>query len=160
MVHIHIICVGKLKEKFYIEAVQEYSKRLSGYCKLNLVELPEERLPDKPTQAQIDAALSKEGEAISNRIPKGAVVVALCVEGKQQSSEALARQLSTWMVGGNSQIVFLIGGSYGMTPTVKAKAQLKLSLSLMTLPHHLARVMLLEQVYRAFKIQEGSSYHK
>lgn len=160
MLSVHILCVGKLKEKFYLEGAAEYAKRLGGYCKLTITELAEERLPDNPSRAQIDAALEKEGAALLARLPKGGKVVALCVEGKTLSSEELARKLEDWTVGGMSQITFLIGGSYGMHPSVKARADLRLSMSPMTFPHHLARVMLLEQIYRAFKIQEGSSYHK
>ena len=160
MIDIKLICVGKLKEKFYADAVSEYTKRLGAYCKLTVLELPEERLPDKPSQAQIDAALEKEGERILSKIPNGAVIVPLCVEGQTLSSEALAERMAKWTVQGNSQFAFLIGGSFGMHPSVKAKANLRLSMSPMTFPHHLARVMVLEQIYRAFKINEGSSYHK
>lgn len=157
---VHIICVGKLKEKFYADAVAEYVKRLGAYCKLQLIELPEERLPADPSRAQIDAALEKEAQAVREKIPKGAAVIALCVEGTLLSSEKLAAKLEQWSAGGASNLVFLIGSSYGMHPSLKDMAQLKLSMSPMTFPHHLARVMLLEQVYRCFKIQEGSGYHK
>ena len=160
MTDIKVICVGKLKEKFYAAAADEYVKRLGAYCKISVLELPEEKLPDKPSQAQIDAALEKEAERILSKIPNGAVVVALCVEGGTLSSEELAAKLDKWMVQGKSQFVFLIGGSFGMHPSVKVKAALRLSMSPMTFPHHLARVMVLEQIYRAFKINEGSSYHK
>lgn len=160
MLNVQVICVGKLKEKFYTDAVAEYEKRLSGYCKLTITELPEEKLPDSPSQAQIDAALAKEGEAILQRLTKNAVTVAMCVEGRLFSSEDLAERISDWMLGGRSNLVLLIGGSNGLSPAVKDKAVLRLSMSPMTFPHHLARVMLLEQLYRAFKINEGSSYHK
>lgn len=160
MTDIRIICVGKLKEKFYSAAAEEYIKRLGGYCKLTVTELTEQRLGDRPSPAQIHAALSKEGEDILSRIPGGAVVIALCVEGTPLSSEELAQKLSGWTVQGRSQFVFLIGGSFGLHPKVKQRAELRLSMSPMTFPHHLARVMVLEQVYRAFKINEGSSYHK
>ena len=160
MLNVHILCVGKLKEKFYLEGAAEYAKRLGGYCRLTITELPEERLPDSPSRAQIDAALEKEGNALLARLPKGGKVVAMCVEGKTLSSEELARRLEDWTVSGMSQIAFLIGGSYGLHPSVKDRADLRLSMSPMTFPHHLARVMLLEQIYRAFKIQEGSAYHK
>lgn len=160
MLSVQILCVGKLKEKFYSDAAAEYVKRLSGYCKLTLTELAEERLPESPSQAQIDAALQREGESVLSRLPKGAMVAALCVEGRLVSSEDLAQQLSDWMLTGRSQITFVIGGSHGLSPAVKQRAGLRLSMSPMTFPHHLARVMLLEQVYRAFKILEGSNYHK
>ena len=160
MLTVNIICVGKLKEPFYLAAVEEYAKRLSRSCKLNLTELPEERLPEKPSQAQIDAALLKEAELIRAKLPKGGIVVAMCIEGKALSSEALARKFTEWTVGGASQLTFLIGSSFGMHPSVKAAADFRLSMSPMTFPHHLARVMLLEQIYRAFQINEGSRYHK
>ena len=159
-VTVHLICVGKLKERFYIDAAAEYAKRLSAYCQFRLTELPEERLPPNPSQAQIDAALEKEAQAVRGKLPKGGGLVALCVEGELLSSEALAAKLERWPAEGVSTLTFLIGSSYGMHPTLKAQAQLRLSMSPMTFPHHLARVMLLEQLYRCFKIQEGSGYHK
>lgn len=159
MLGVTVICVGKLKEKFYIQAVEEYAKRLSGYCRLNIVELPEERLPDSPSEAQIAAALAKEGERIWEKVPKGAVTVAMCVEGQMLSSEQLAVKMNRWAQQGPN-LVFLIGGSYGLSPAVKARAGIRLSMSPMTFPHHLARVMVLEQIYRGFKINEGSRYHK
>lgn len=160
MLSVYLVCVGKLKEKFYIDASAEYVKRLSAYCKLTLLELPEERLPQDPSRAQIDAALAKESETVIARLPKNAAVIALCVEGKTLSSEELAQRMEGWAGSGRSTLVFLIGGSYGMHPSLKARADLRLSISPMTFPHHLARVMLLEQIYRGFKIQEGSTYHK
>ena len=160
MLSVHLICVGKLKEKFYLEACAEYVKRLSGYCKLQVVELPEERLPQNPSQGQIDAALEKEADAIRAKLPPSDSLVALCVEGKLRSSEEVARLLADWSQNSAKHLVFLIGGSYGLHPSIKAQAWVKLSMSPMTFPHHLARVMLLEQIYRGFKINEGSSYHK
>ena len=160
MLSVYLICVGKLKEKFYQEACAEYIKRLSPYCRLTLVELPEERLPKDPSQAQIDAALAREADAIRAKLPPRCGLVALCVEGKPRSSEELAGLFTDWMNRGESHLVFLIGGSFGLHPSIKAEAGLRLSMSPMTFPHHLARVMLLEQLYRAFKIREGSSYHK
>ena len=160
MLSVHLICVGKLKEKFYIEACGEYVKRLSAYCKLQITELPEERLPQAPSRAQIDAALEREAAAIRAKLPPSASLVALCVEGKLRSSEELARLMDDWSQNSAKHLVFLIGGSYGLHPSIKAEAWVKLSMSPMTFPHHLARVMLLEQVYRDFKINEGSSYHK
>jgi len=157
---IHLICVGKLKEKFYREAVEEYTKRLSAYCKLNLVELPEVKLPQNPSQGEIQAALDKEGAAIRAKIPQNASVIAMCVEGKTRSSEELAALVRTWEQNAAKHLVFVIGGSYGLHPSIKEEAWVRLSMSPMTFPHHLARVMVLEQVYRAFKINEGSSYHK
>ena len=160
MLSVHLICVGKLKEKFYIEACGEYVKRLSAYCKLHITELPEERLPQAPSRAQIDDALEREAAAIRAKLPPSASLVALCVEGKLRSSEELARLMDDWSQNSAKHLVFLIGGSYGLHPSIKAEAWVKLSMSPMTFPHHLARVMLLEQIYRGFKIIEGSSYHK
>jgi 23S rRNA (pseudouridine1915-N3)-methyltransferase len=152
--------VGKLKEKFYREAVEEYTKRLKGYCKLTLVELPEAKLSQEPSAGEISAALEKEAEAIRAKIPQGASVVAMCVEGKMRSSEELAKMVADWSMNSAKHLVFVIGGSYGIHPSIKAEAWAQLSMSPMTFPHHLARVMVLEQIYRAFKINEGSSYHK
>ncbi len=162
MVDIRILCVGKLKEKFYADAVAEYAKRLSAYCKLQIVELPEEKLPQAPSQAQIDAALRKEADAIQEKIPPNSSVVALCIEGRMRSSEELAVKLrgSVWGDGSAKRLVFLIGGSYGLDEELKGEAADRLSMSPMTFPHHLARVMLLEQLYRGFKINEGRRYHK
>ncbi len=160
MAGISVICVGKLKEKFYQEAAAEYAKRLGGYCRLNIVELPEQKLPKNPAPAEIQNALEKEGEAIRAKIPPGSRVAALCVEGRMRSSEELARMIAAWEQSADKNLVFVIGGSYGLHPDVKAMAAVRLSMSPMTFPHHLARVMLLEQIYRAFKIREGSEYHK
>ena len=160
MLSVYLICVGKLKEKFYQDACAEYIKRLSAYCRLTLVELPEEKLPQTPSQGQIDQALAREAAAIRAKLPPSALLAALCVEGRMRSSEELAQLVGTWEQSSAKHLVFLIGGSYGLHPSIKAEAQVKLSMSPMTFPHHLARVMLLEQVYRAFKINEGSNYHK
>ena len=160
MLNVTLICVGKLKEKFYISAVEEYRKRLRGHCRLELIELGEERLPDSPSQALIDAALEREGEKILSKVPKNAALVALCIEGQRMSSEELARTLDRLAVGGSSSVCFVIGGSFGLHERVKRAARLRLSMSPMTFPHHLARVMVLEQIYRAFQISAGTKYHK
>lgn len=160
MTNVHIICVGKLKEKFYMDAAAEYQKRLSPFCRLNILELPEEKLPPNPSQALIDAALAKEAAAICAKIPPRARTVALCIEGQLLSSPELAKRLQTWETGPTNQLCFLIGGSFGLDESLKAEAQVRLSMSPMTFPHHLARVMLLEQLYRAFQINAGSPYHK
>ena len=164
MQRITLLCVGKMKEKFYIDAAAEYVKRLSRYCKLEIIELPEERLPENPSQAQIDGALAKEAEAIRGKLPPSSRVIALCVEGRLRSSEELAHTMSAWASGAErgleKRLVFLIGGSFGLHESIKAQAWAKLSMSPMTFPHHLARVMLLEQLYRGFQIQEGGKYHK
>ena len=160
MQKVSIICVGKLKEKFYTEASAEYVKRLSRFCKLEILELPEDRLPDDPSPAQIEAALAKEADNIRTKLPSSAHIIAMCVEGKTRSSEELAALVRTWEQNAAKHLVFVIGGSYGLHPSIKEEAWVRLSMSPMTFPHHLARVMVLEQVYRAFKINEGSSYHK
>ena len=160
MFEITLITVGKLKEKFYITAAQEYEKRLKGYCKFQILELPECKLPDSPSAAEIAAGLEKEAEQILSRIPKGAWFCILTPEGKLLSSEDLAQKMSQVKMSGKSSACFLIGSSFGIAGKVKEKADFRLSMSPMTFPHHLARVMVLEQLYRAEAIQAGSKYHK
>lgn len=160
MFEITLITVGKLKEKFYISAAEEYEKRLKGYCQFKLLELPECRLPENPSPAQIAAGLNKEAETIMQKIPKGAWFCILTPEGKLLSSEALAEKLSQIKGTGKSSACFLIGSSFGIAESVKNAADFKLSMSPMTFPHHLARIMVLEQLYRAEAIQAGSKYHK
>ena len=160
MFEITLITMGKLKEKFYISAAEEYKKRLGGYCRFTLLELPEVRLPEDPSHAEIAAGLEKEAEAIFAKVPKGAWFCALTPEGKELSSEKLAAKLKEVKLSGKSSACFLIGSSFGMSPRVKARADFLLSMSPMTFPHHLARIMVLEQLYRAEAIQAGSKYHK
>lgn len=160
MFEITLICMGKLKEKFYLSAAAEYEKRLKGYCAFQLIELPEHRLPDAPSPAEISAGLEKEADAIISKIPKGAWFCTLTPEGKMLSSESLAEKLKEVKLSGKSSACFLIGSSFGIAPRLKQMADLKLSMSPMTFPHHLARVMVLEQLYRAEAIQAGSKYHK
>lgn len=160
MQKITVMCVGKLKEKFYLEAAAEYAKRLQRHCRLEIVELPEQRLPEAPNQGEIDAALEREAAAIREKLPRGGALVAMCIEGQLLSSKDLSRKLQDFALGGKSQVTFLIGGSFGLHPSLKTQADLRLSMSPMTFPHHLARVMLLEQIYRAYQIQEGTRYHK
>ena len=159
MQRITVLCVGKLKEKFYADAAAEYIKRLSRYCKLDVVELPETRLPEDPSPAEIQKALAAEANAIRQKLEAGAVV-AICIEGKTCSSEALSKKLADFALEGKSRVTFLIGGSFGLDETLKKQADWRLSMSPMTFPHHLARVMLLEQIYRACQIAEGTRYHK
>ncbi len=159
MIKVTLIALGRLKEKYLREAVSEYEKRLSRYCDLEIIELEPVKLPDNPSKAQVDAALSKEAELIVKRLPKNAELYTLCVEGRQLSSEEFAEKVDDLSQQGRG-IVFIIGSSYGLSETVKATAKMRFSLSKMTFPHQLFRVMLLEQVYRAFKINEGSTYHK
>ena len=160
MFSVQLICMGKLKEKFYLSAAAEYEKRLKGYCQFQLLELPEVRLPDDPSPAQIAAGLEKEADMILSKIPKGAWFCVLTPEGKLLSSEALASKLRDVKVSGKSNACFLIGSSFGISPRIKEIADFKLSMSPMTFPHHLARIMVLEQLYRAEAIQSGSKYHK
>ena len=160
MQKVTILCVGKLKEKFYAEAVAEYSKRLKRHCTLEIVELPESRLPDEPSPAEIRQALAAEAALIEAKLPKGGAVIAMCIEGKELSSTALADKVEQFGLNGASQLTFLIGGSVGLDASLKQKADLRLSMSPMTFPHHLARIMLLEQIYRAYQILAGSKYHK
>lgn len=160
MLTVRLICVGKMKERFYIDAFSEYSKRLGAYCRFECTELTETRLPDPPSQKEIDAALEKEAVEINKCIPQDAYLVAMCVEGSQMSSEKLAESIARQAISGRSRLCFVIGGSFGLSPCIKRRADLQLSMSPMTFPHHLARVMLAEQIYRAFKINEGSRYHK
>ena len=160
MFEVTLIAMGKLKEKFYLSAAAEYEKRLKGYCQFKIMELPESRLPDNPSPAEITAGLEKEADTILSKIPKGAWFCVLTPEGKMLSSEALADKLKEVKVSGKSSACFLIGSSFGMAQRIKDKADFRLSMSPMTFPHHLARVMVLEQIYRAEAIQAGSKYHK
>ena len=160
MFDITLIAMGKLKEKFYLSAAAEYEKRMKGYCQFKILELPEVRLPEDPSPAEISAGLEKEADLILTKIPKGAWFCVLTPEGKMLSSEALAAKMKEVKLGGKSSACFLIGSSFGMAQRIKDKADFKLSMSPMTFPHHLARVMVLEQLYRAEAIQAGSKYHK
>ena len=160
MFNITLITIGKLKEKFYISAASEYQKRLSGYCRFTLLELPESRLPEDPSPAEISGGLEKEADLILAKIPKGAWFCVFTPEGKELSSELFAQTLKNVKSSGKSSACFLIGSSFGMAPRVKQRADLKLSMGPMTFPHHLARIMVLEQIYRAEAIQAGSKYHK
>jgi len=185
MLRIRIICVGKLKEQFYTDAANEYIKRLSGYCKPEIVEIPEYRLRvggssrsvamgpgsgisgsesslenTSGYSSQIAIALQKERDTIMGNIPDGATTIALCVEGRQIDSQGLSDLINNYAGRGASRLCFIIGGSHGLHEDLKNSAALMLSMSKMTFPHNLARVMLLEQLYRAFKITEGGKYHK
>lgn len=160
MFEITLIAMGKLKEKFYISAAAEYEKRLKGYCQFKILELPEVRLPDNPSPAEITAGLEKEADMILSKIPKNTWFCTLTPEGKLLSSEMLASKLIDVKNSGKSNACFLIGSSFGIAQRVKDKADFKLSMSPMTFPHHLARIMVLEQIYRAEAIQVGSKYHK
>ena len=160
MQKITVLCVGKLKEKFYLDAVAEYTKRLQRCCKLEVIELPESKLPEEPSPAQIQQALDTEAAAISAKLPRGGALVAMCIEGSPCSSEEMSRKMQQLAVSGSTQVTFLIGGSVGLSEELKRRADWRLSMSPMTFPHHLARVMLLEQIYRCFKIINNEPYHK
>ena len=160
MFDITLIVMGKLKEKFYLSAAEEYQKRLKGYCSFKIVELPEHRLPEDPSPAEIQTGLDKEAELIFQKIPKGAWLCIFTPEGRILSSEEFAGKLKEVKNMGKSSACFLIGSSFGISQKVKDKADFKLSMGKMTFPHHLARIMVLEQIYRAEAIQAGSKYHK
>ncbi len=160
MREVTLICVGKLKEAYLLSACEEYCKRLKGYTKVEVIELNEYRLSQNPSPAEIEKALQLEGEEILRRIPKGAKTVAMCIEGKLYGSVEFSDMLFKEGVDGTSKLCFIIGGSNGLSDNVKNKADRRISMSPMTFPHHLARVMLLEQIYRAFQIGTGGSYHK
>jgi len=160
MLAVKLVCVGKMREKFYMDAFEEYAKRLKGYCRFELCEIPEQRLGDRPSEKEIAAALDREAQEILKAIPPDAYAVALCVEGRQMPSEGMGALIAEREGSGKPKLCFVIGGSYGLSNQVKARADRRLSMSQMTFPHHLARVMLAEQIYRGFKINEGSMYHK
>lgn len=160
MLSVRLICVGKMRERFYIDAFAEYAKRLRAYCKLDCVELTEQRLSEQPSQKEIHAALETESADIIKNIPPDAYVVAMCVEGRQMKSEGMAKLIAERENSGKPKLCFIVGGSFGLDERVKESADFRLSMSEMTFPHHLARVMLAEQIYRGFKINEGSRYHK
>ncbi len=158
--NIQLICVGRLKEPFWVQAAAEYQKRLGAFCSLTVTEIAEERLPAAPSQAQIDAALGREAAAIRGKIPSGSHVAAFCVEGKLHSSEDVAALLRRFALSADKHLVFLLGGSFGLDEGLKAQCRTRLSMSPMTFPHHLARIMALEQLYRGFSINQGTRYHK
>ena len=160
MFNITLIAMGKLKEKFYLSAAAEYEKRMKGYCQFQVIEIPEVRLPDNPSPAEISAALEKEADMIIDKLPRSSWFCTLTPEGKMLSSVALAEKLQSVKLSGKNSACFLIGSSFGMAPRIKEMADFRLSMSPMTFPHHLARVMVLEQIYRAESIQAGSKYHK
>lgn len=160
MLNITVITIGKLKEKYLREACAEYEKRLSTSCKLNIIELPAQKLSDSPSENEKLQALSLEGSKIIEKIPKSSFVYSMCIEGKQRSSEKFASELMQCTVNGYSSIVFIIGGSFGLSDEVKRLSNNRFSMSEMTFPHQVARVMLLEQIYRAMQINLGTKYHK
>ncbi len=158
MFNINLITVGKLKEEYLRSASAEYSKRLQAFCNLRIIEIDECRLSDKPSDKEINNALENEAKSILKYA--SGYIISMCIEGRQMKSQALAERLNNIAVSGDSQISIIIGSSYGLADTVKSKSDLKLSMSEMTFPHQLARIMLLEQIYRSFMILSGKSYHK
>lgn len=160
MINITVIALGSLKEKYFREAADEYKKRLSGICKITETELRDERLPASPSQAEIDASLEREAVKIRAALPNRAFTVAMCIEGKEMSSVEFADVLDRAPLTGASNAVFILGSSYGISEKLKKECNMRLSMSKMTFPHKLARVMLYEAIYRAAEITSGSKYHK
>ena len=156
---INIICVGKIKEDYFSKAAAEFEKRLSRFCTLNTIVIPDKSIPENPSEAQCKELLQKEGEMILKKIGKNDIVVAMCIEGKLLSSEQFAQKIAKFQME-SSTIDFIIGGSLGLSEEVKSRASLRLSMSPMTFPHRIARIMLEEQIYRAFKINANETYHK
>ena len=159
MINVRFITLGTLKEQYLRDAAAEYEKRLGAFCRFENVQLKEERLSDSPSQSEIKNALERESVKILEQIPPRAYCIAMCVEGKQLSSEELAQKLDL-AVQDTSDICFIIGSSFGLSDTVKQRADMRLSVSKLTFPHQLMRVVLLEAVYRAFNIQKGTKDHK
>lgn len=157
--NITVICVGKIKEKFFTDAINEYLKRLSRFAKTEIIEVKDEKIPDNASEKECEAILEKEGSAIISKIPKNSYVITLCIEGPEMSSPALADKIK-YMSMEASHLTFIIGGSLGLWEDVKKLSKLRLSFGKMTLPHQLMRVVLLEQIYRGFKILSNESYHK
>ena len=161
MIKINIICIGKIKEKYFTDAISEYAKRLTAFCKFSIIELSEEKIrSNNPNQSQIDEVIEAEGKRIMQKISQSDYVVAMCIEGKMLSSEELSKTIDNVSLSGKSTIDFIIGGSYGLSNEVKSRANLKLSMSRMTFPHTMARMVLSEQIYRAFEISTNGKYHK
>ena len=160
MLTVNIICIGKIKEKYWTEAIAEYKKRLSAFCRFNIVELDEEKTYREPNQSQIETILSAEGKRIISALTKGSYVISMCIEGRMISSPELAEKLEDISLSGKSSLDIIIGGSWGLSDEVKWKSDFRLSMSRMTFPHQMARVVLCEQIYRAFEILNNGKYHK
>lgn len=158
--NIRVICIGKLKEKYWVDACSEYLKRIGGYCKIDIVELKESKLPKNASAADEQIVMEKEGESILSKINDNDYVIALEIEGKQLDSVELSKLVTRTFAEGKQTIDLVIGGSLGLSPSVKKRANYGLSFSKMTFPHQMARVILLEQIYRAFKIANSEAYHK
>ncbi|MDY3862399.1 MAG: 23S rRNA (pseudouridine(1915)-N(3))-methyltransferase RlmH [Ruminococcus sp.] len=158
--NISLICIGNLKEKYWAQAVEEYSKRLSAFCRFSVIQLNEERISNNPSPGEIDRILNAEGKRILEKIPKNSYVISMCIEGKQISSNELSQKIEDISLSGKSSLCFIIGGSRGLSQQVKQRSDFKLSMSKMTFPHQMARVILCEQIYRAFEISSNGKYHK
>ncbi|WP_352420458.1 23S rRNA (pseudouridine(1915)-N(3))-methyltransferase RlmH [Proteiniborus sp.] len=157
---IRIVSVGRIKEKFIQEGIKEYSKRLSRYCNLEIIEVDDEKAPENLSHKEMEQIKDKEGEKILSKIPINSYIISLAIEGKNLSSEELSEKIESLMIEGTNEITFIIGGSLGLSKEVLQKSNFKLSFSKMTFPHQLMRVILLEQIYREFKIMKGEPYHK
>lgn len=160
MMNVHLIVLGKLKEKYMKDFSAEYEKRLSAYCKLTVTELEPVKLSDNPSQSEIDNALMKETQMINAKIPKNSYVFSMCIEGKQMASEELSQKMDDIALSGKNSVVFIIGSSFGLSDEIKRISDFRFSMSKMTFPHKLARIMLTEQIYRAFSISNNGKYHK
>lgn len=160
MMNVQLIVLGKLKEKYMKDFASEYEKRLSAYCKMTVTELEPVKLSDNPSQSEIDNALQKETKMLKDKIPKNSYVFAMCIEGKQMSSEELSQKLEDIALSGKNSVVFIIGSSFGLSNEIKQMSDFKFSMSKMTFPHKLARIMLTEQIYRGFSISNNGKYHK
>lgn len=161
MIKINIICIGKIKEKYFTDAIAEYSKRLTAFCRFSVTELAEEKIrSNTPNQSQIIEVIEAEGKRILQKINSSDYVIAMCIEGRLLSSEELSKTIDSISLSGKSTIDFIIGGSYGLSDEVKRRADLRLSMSRMTFPHQMARMILSEQIYRAFEISGNGKYHK
>ena len=160
MLNISLICIGNLKEKYWAQAVEEYSKRLSAFCRFSVIQLNEERISNNHSPGEIDRILNAEGKRILEKIPKNSYVISMCIEGKQISSNELSQKIEDISLSGKSSLCFIIGGSRGLSQQVKQRSDFKLSMSKMTFPHQMARVILCEQIYRAFEISSNGKYHK
>lgn len=160
MLTIKILCVGNLKENYLKESFLEYQKRLSSFCRFEVKEISEYKVSSNPTESEINLAINNEGEKLFSYLNKSNYVISLCIDGKEFSSEDLSRHIQNIAINGKSTIIFIIGGSFGLSQKVKNRSDLKFSMSKLTFPHQLARVMLAEQIYRAFQISSGGKYHK
>ncbi len=156
---VSVLCIGKIKEKFYTAAIDEYAKRLTRFCDFEIIEIPDERIPDRASEKEKELIKAREGEKLLSRLRSDSFVISLCIEGKTLSSEELADTLEK-ACNSTSHITFIIGGSLGLSDSVKSKSSLRLSFGRMTLPHQLMRVVLTEQIYRSFMINQGGTYHK